>query len=328
MTRLILTDDASAAGGLMKAGRTDIAIPFERRLVWGPPPSDTDVAQAFAARSNQKHGDHWLDFVPAKRLEKFGFTDMGLVEVCSRCESVELWFDPKPNAQLMLLWFLTQLRSHGEAIPNVVLRYADLDIGELDKDTIARWDVPDVPVTENHFKVASLAWQAYRASTPQAWFDLLEEDLSLLPHLSPCVVELLEELPSVTTGLGATEMRILELISAGFVRPFAIFPHGRSRLQRRVYGYWEIGGLLDGLVLAPNPAVEGLAETPFTLEMHNLRERHERYKESTLSLTSLGRALLARRDDFTRHNPVDRWWGGTHLTIDNLWRWNPALLKP
>ena len=25
---------------------------------------------------------------------------------------------------------------------------------------------------------------------------------------------------------------------------------------------------------------------------------------------------------------IDRWWGGTHLTNENLWRWNPALVAP
>ncbi len=29
-----------------------------------------------------------------------------------------------------------------------------------------------------------------------------------------------------------------------------------------------------------------------------------------------------------RHNPIDRWWGGTQLTNDNLWRWNPMLIAP
>jgi hypothetical protein len=40
MRRLIVTNDSSAAGGLKKAARADIAIPVDRRLVWGPLPSD------------------------------------------------------------------------------------------------------------------------------------------------------------------------------------------------------------------------------------------------------------------------------------------------
>jgi hypothetical protein len=74
--------------------------------------------------------------------------------------------------------------------------------------------------------------------------------------------------------------------------------------------------------------VSGLAEWPFTPEMHDLRHRRERYKASRLSLTALGRAILAQADDFSLHNPIDRWWGGTRLTNDRLWRWNSMLMKP
>jgi hypothetical protein len=95
-----------------------------------------------------------------------------------------------------------------------------------------------------------------------------------------------------------------------------------------VFGYWEAGALLDGLALAPRPAVSGLAEWPFTLEMHDSHNRRERYKASRLSLTVLGKAILAQADDFSLHNPIHRWWGGTELTNDRLWRWDPVLTAP
>ena len=38
--------------------------------------------------------------------------------------------------------------------------------------------------------------------------------------------------------------------------------------------------------------------------------------ESRLSLTALGKAILAGTEDFSRHNPIHRWWGGTQLTND------------
>src|SRR4051812_35457509 len=53
---------------------------------------------------------------------------------------------------------------------------------------------------------ASAAWRAYRAPTPQDWFNLLSKDLSVLPQLPQTVLEVLEELPSDATGLRATEM--------------------------------------------------------------------------------------------------------------------------
>ena len=69
----------------------------------------------------------------------------------------------------------------------------------------------------------------------------------------------------------------------------------------------------------------GLDEELRTLDRKNLRDRHPAYLRSRLSLTEFGRAVLGHKEDFSRHNPIDRWWGGTHLTNDNLWRWNPAL---
>jgi hypothetical protein len=119
-------------------------------------------------------------------------------------------------------------------------------------------------------------------------------------------------------------MQMLELIAAGNERPFDVFPGHEKRNQRRVFSYWEVGALLDGLAHCPAPAVAGLDEGPFTEEMHKDPRRLERYKGSELKLTPLGKAILAGTEDFSRHNPVHRWWGGTELTNTRLWRWDPA----
>jgi len=44
---------------------------------------------------------------------------------------------------------------------------------------------------------------------------------------------------------------------------------------------WPLAGkLLDGLAHCPTPAISGFLEAPFTLEMHEDRERRRRYNES------------------------------------------------
>ena len=124
---------------------------------------------------------------------------------------------------------------------------------------------------------------------------------------------------------------ILELVSAGDARPFDVFPGYMKRNKRRVFDYWELGSLLDGLARCPSPAVSGLDEGPFTPAMHDDHDRFARYKESKLELTPLGEAILARTEDFSRHNPIHRWWGCTELTRDRLWRWDPesrVLIAP
>jgi hypothetical protein len=327
VTRLILTADSSSAGGVVSAGHADLAVPIELRMVWGPPRSDAELAAFLAARTSQPPEFHWPDSVPPPRLEQFGMNGLGLMEACARCETVELWMETEPNAQLVLIWLLDYLGSQAKTL-NIILRHVDASLGETEPARLAELKFPGVAINDHHLEIASLAWQAYRAPTPHAWFDLLGRDLSILPQLRRCVLEMLAELPGRATGLGASELRILELIAAGYERPFEVFPHYRQRFQHRVVGYWEAGALLEGLALAPIPAVSGLAEWPFTLEMHDERERYERYKESRLSLTALGKAILAGTEDFSWHNPIDRWWGGTHLTNERLWRWDPVLLVP
>jgi len=194
----------------------------------------------------------------------------------------------------------------------------------------AKWDLPVVKMAKEHFELASRAWRAFGAATPQDWFGLLAADLSVLPRLRSAVAALLEELPWRRTGLGATEMRMLGFIGRWEPSPRDLVLH-EARDSGGVFGYWEQGALLDGLARCRKPLVSGLKEGPFTLELHDDRVRFKLYNKSKLSLTPLGYAILAQTDDFARHNQIRRWWGGTRLTNKHLWRWdsdNKVLMAP
>jgi hypothetical protein len=323
MTRLILTATDSGAGCLLDAGVADIVIPLGFRFVWGALPSAADLEVMLGPGS--------LDHFSPSRLGEFHSKAMGPLDLCERCETVELWFDPLPNAQLVLVQLLDFLRSHDRIIPKLALFQSNVVIGDQPPETLSEWKPPGVKIQNAHLVVANKAWQAYRQPTPQDWFDLLGQDIGALPQLRATVQELLEELPMRSTGLGASEMRMLELVSAGNVSPFDVFPGYGKNNTRRVFDYWGTGSLLDGLSRGAEPAVSGLDEGPFTEALHDDADRHARYKQSRLSLTALGKAILAQSEDFSRHNPIHRWWGGTELTSDRLWRWDPesrALIAP
>jgi hypothetical protein len=270
----------------------------------------------------QPDGLHWLDDTPVWRLEGSGVKGRGLIDLLSECSSAELWMGPEPNAQLLLLWLLDHCGIEDAALSRLAIRHLDLAWGDVAPEQLAKMDPPVVRLTQDHVQLAGRAWRAYRAPTPQAWFGLLETGLHLLPQLERCIVGLLEELPDVTSGIGATETRMLELIAPGGVQPFDVFPGYQKSNERRVFDYWEVGALLDGLARCPVPAVSGLEEGPFTLAIHDNAFRHARYKQSRLSLTDLGKAVLAGDQDFCRHNPLRRWWGGTLLTNEWVWRWD------
>ncbi|WP_420964901.1 hypothetical protein [Bradyrhizobium sp. B120] len=286
-----------------------------------PASSELDALCSPRAASHRA-GAHWLDNLTGGLLEDAHRQGLGLVEFCERFDAVDLWVDPDPNSQLQLIWLLDYLRPYADLTSRLAVLQTDQGVGEQRPTELAAWQSRLAPIRGHHLETASDAWTAWRASTPESWFNLLTRDLRALPQLRNSVVALLEELPSRGSGLGATEMRMLELPSAGQVHPYDLFPGHEKPNRRRTFGYWETGALLDGLAHCPVPAISGLDEGPFDLDMHEDPDRHQRYKRSRLALTGLGQAIVAGSGDFSDYNPIHRWWGGTELTNDRLWRWD------
>jgi hypothetical protein len=326
MKRLVLTNQS--AYGFTESGFADLAIPFDFRFVWGPLPPPDKLAAYVAASPDgrKKNGSHWSDMVGSWPQGRPG-EDLALLAFCKRFEHVELWFNSNANDQLQLVWLLDHFRSDPEAAAKLRLRI----IGSFDwrPDVSARaFDkVPAVHITTRPaLETAAMVWQAYCAPTPQACFDFLHRDLSALPLLKPALADLLREIPSEITGLGATEMRLLELVAWGFELTNALF-YLPGIAPRRIFNDWEIGLLLGHLAHAPTPAIAGLDDELRTLGEENYGRRLEAYQRSRLSVTEFGNALLAHKADLSRHNPIDRWWGGTRLTNENLWRRNTTLAQ-
>jgi hypothetical protein len=252
-----------------------------------------------------------------------------LVEFCRQCETVELWFDLRPNDQLLLVWLLDHFRSYPDIVDRLRLRLLTFELNSIPQHQhgLGNWKVQDIGISAAELETASRAWQAYRAPTPEACFDLLSKDLSALPLVKSALIKLLNELPSSPTGLGATEMRMLEMLAWGFANANPLF-HFRDLRGTYVFNEWEHGYLLDGLAFGPVPALARLDDELRTISRENLGARHKAILRSRLSLTELGEAIVAHQEDFSRHSPIDRWWGGTRLTNDRLWRWNPVLVAP
>ncbi|MVT65755.1 hypothetical protein GPL21_11615 [Bradyrhizobium pachyrhizi] len=323
MSRLIFTFTDSGAGGLKAARLADCVISIEHRFVCGRLPASGDFDALFAPRAAAHGtGPHWLDNLTGRSIEAAHRQGLGLIEFCERFDAVDLWVGPDPNSQLQLIWLLDYLRPHANVTSRLAVFQTNHIIGEQQPAELAAWQLQLVPIRGDHLEAAGVAWTAWRASTPEAWFNLLRQDLGALPRLRSSVVALLEELPSRGSGLGATEMRLLELISAGHVHPYELFPGHQKLNDQKTFDYWEAGALLDGLAHCPVPVISGLVEGPFDLAMHEDPDRHQRYKRSRLALTALGQAIVAGAGDFSQHNPIDRWWGGTKLTNDRLWRWD------
>jgi hypothetical protein len=325
MKRLILT--STSYPSLLGLGVAGTVIQFPFRFIAQPLPTLAKLEAYLAARSDQGWADHWWDWnrkigpVRGRTPRQLAFIDY-----CEPFGLIELWFDRTPEDQLQLIWLLDFFDAHREIAARLKLRLIDFDLMALTRAPDPK-QVPLADIGPREIKTASMCWQAYRATTPEACFAALSQNLSAFPLLRPALLDLIQELPSNITGLGATEMRLLELIGAGFFKTNGLF-YRRGFRQRGVFSDMEIGALLQGLAHGPRPAIAGLDNELRTIEHGNFRARLEAYRRSRLSLTEFGRDILAHKEDFSRHNPIDRWWGGTHLTNGNMWRWNPTLIKP
>lgn len=322
MARLILAFGYAVAKPFMRTRVADCVIEFRCRFTWGKLQSSERLKMLLSPRPEKRLFEHWTEGLEGRSLTDAEMRGLDLIDFCEGFDAIELWANPEPETQLQLIWLLDHLRPHTNITSKLSLvQTVTTDGKDRPEDWIAQRPHA-VSIHADHLAVATAAWAAWRAPTPVSWFGLLSHDVNSLPQLRNTVIALLEELPNRTTGVGATEMRMLERLAAGCTHPYDLLPRYDRPNDRTTYDMWGVGALLDGLARCAKPAVSGLTEGPFDGAMHRSKERITRYENSTLSLTDLGKAILAGVDDFGEHNPIHRWWGGTELSDDNLWRWD------
>ncbi len=327
MRRLIITRGDSEAGCLKKTRLADKVLPLlGDHLVNAAPPSDEEI-EAFFGPSRHTSEPLWQAWITARDGARDD-TDhhLGFLNVVVAFDVIELWFAPDPRAQIQLANLLWYIERTGCDTDKLVLARVDFSIAEHNAAEIKTLRPAREPLTRAQIHTGRLLWNAFVHPTPEALFDLLAEDLSPLPWSRQTVLRLLKELPSVRTGLGLAESNLLWL--AG--QPGATWSSVAGGYHRSGHPptipWSEAELLLHRLASCGAPAVSGFVLDPF----RDPPEPGERFDEdlflshrkTPLSLTPLGRDLNGRKTDFTRHNPVDRWLGGTRLTTDRLWRWD------
>jgi len=108
----------------------DLALYFPFRFSWGPLPSQAVLSTYLGPRTTDvRRGHHWSDFATNwSGSESRSHKDVSLVEFCQQHESVELWFDTEPNAQLLLVWLIDYFRPHPETVARLKFRLVDLSM--------------------------------------------------------------------------------------------------------------------------------------------------------------------------------------------------------
>jgi len=238
-------------------------------------------------------------------------------------DELVLWYEHDLFDQLNLIQLLTWIGRHARVSKPISLicigsfpgRPHFKGLGELTPGELAPLLDARQPVDGAQYDVAGRAWEAYRASTPEALSGLLRSDTSALPFLAAAVRRFLEEYPWTTDGLSRFERRLLELAAGGAIPLASAFP----RMQDGETAYYMTDSSLHDLA-------SSLATTsPALLTVERLRaSATTRLLDAVVMLTDMGRAVLDAKQDRVTLCGIDKWLGGVHLTTGNaIWRWNP-----
>jgi hypothetical protein len=207
---------------------------------------------------------------------------------------VVFWFDHDLHDQLQLIQALDFFSREKLEGKKLWLINPEAYLGELTPEDLEKLFPTRVPVTAAQLDLAARAWRAFTSPEPHALLDFTRS--ADLPHLGAAFARLCDHYPS-PQGLNRTERLILELAANGeFADRAALFSAYQSMDLPKFMGDSVFYRYLDGLA----PLVD-----------------------ANLSLTALGRDVLAGKADHIAMHGVDRWIGGVHLSGRGpVWRWN------
>jgi DNA-binding transcriptional MerR regulator len=271
---------------------------------------------------------------PQALLSSLGRRDRQLLEALRDDLQVVLWFEHDLYDQLQLLDVLTLAQSEKAAPELIVIgsfpgRPSFAGLGELTADELETlWPSrrrAEAPALE----AAVDAWAALQAPEPTMLAEWATRDTTHLPFLASALRRFLEELPAPKGGLSGTERRALQAVAAGARTPPAAFVAAQRLEETPFLGDAWFYRALSALGQGRMRLLEAGDGTPLP-PAPPLGDSHH-FARLRLQLTATGERTLCGEADRVELLGIDRWLGGTHVTPENAWRWDPVearLVRP
>jgi hypothetical protein len=313
---LIITNGDVAAGLLRQAVPGAEVLPWRDVLADGPVPMTSTIAELSEIRADFLASKGWGD-APALR-QVFEARNRGL-EHHEMFDQIALWFEHDLYDQLQLIQILDWFSEHELGERLALVQTQDF-IGRRSVEDIAELRVLETPVSAEQIELARISWRAFREPELYDWSALLDEETEALPNLESAVLRQLQELPGAKDGLSRTERAILEAVQSGVSKPVELFSAVQDQEAAPFMGDWSFWDRLDGIASGPEALITGLDDMRFQPDWPD--EIRDAYFEREVTLSDLGEEVLAGDSDFTERGTIDRWLGGTHVTAENLWRFD------
>jgi hypothetical protein len=317
--RLNITNGDSAASTLSEAGVEGKIISWRDVLHEGPVDSSLSLEELSKGRARFISEQGWDDF--AHVSGDFAERDR-VIRHLDYFDEVVLWFEDDLYDQLQLIQlldFFGRGAARGKTLSVIVV---DGYIPPLSTDEIKRLDKVRQRVTAEQLELAKRAWKAFGSEDPTSISRLLEESTTPLKYLAPALRRHLEEFPATDNGLSRSEREALSAIQAGHSTPVAAFLEVARKQESIFLGDIIFYSYLERLSGRTNALITWKDGTPVIAPTS---ERSRQFVEGELSLTPLGREVLAGRQNWQRINKKTRWLGGVEIKPgEDGWRWDPS----
>jgi len=335
---LHVTNGESAGNTLRQTSLGGAVLPWQDVLHEGPVPAGTRH-ELLRTRAAFLSGCGW----GSKRalLASLERRDHQLGQALRDRQQVVLWFEHDLYDQLQLIDVLALASAAvGRQAPAAVSRQAPAalpelivvgsfpgrpgfrGLGELTASQLETLWPARVEANRDTLAAAEATWAALRCPEPSDLAACAQADWSGLPFLAPALNRLLEELPAPQDGLSGTERRALQAIASGAATPIAAFVAAQDLEPAPFLGDAWFYRVLADLGAGQARLVETSAGQPLPAAPP-LGDAHV-FARLSLRLTRSGEQVLAGQADRVALLGLDRWVGGTHLTTDTEWRWDPA----
>ena len=317
--RLNITNGDSAVGTLSEAGIAGKIIAWRDVLHEGPVDSSLPLNALSKQRARFISERGWGDF--AHVSGDFAERDR-VIQHLDYFGEVVLWFEDDLYDQLQMIQLLDFFSRGSPRRKKLALILVDGYIPPLSASRLKQLDDARAPVTSEQFALAQRAWMAFGSDDPSGISRLLDENTSALPHLAAALRRHLEEFPSTANGLSRSEREALTAIAEGHTTPVAAFLEVGGKQESIFLGDIIFYSYLERLSEKKNPLVtwsDGSAVVSPTAE--NSRE----FVKRELTVTPLGREVLAGRKDWMGISTRSRWLGGVEIKPGAKgWRWDSA----
>jgi len=329
LTTLHIRCGTDIQSALSKAGFAGDFLDYSDPVCQGPVNSDGDLKQNRINFLHQAYGS-LFNLSLSKIKNDYEQAQSKLEDATHSYQRIVLWFEHDSYDQLILARLLAhfaKVLQHQLQPPQIELisinnfpgsiRFTGL--GQLPADAIRLLWSERCSVTSEQLAAGKTIWQSLGMSSPMALMQaIVSKQVESLNNMSNAVYRHLQELPAIDNGLSLTEQLTLEILNQQSLSAGQLFnklTHEKEPLPwLGDVMYWYI---VNSMLLVQQ-AVINVAST----------DLNKPWPQRQLSITPLGKDVLAGKLDWLALNPPQRWLGGINIEGSTGWRWDRVSEQP